>query len=140
MTLPFAMALLLELSIVFHDLVSGRQIRRRAGRTPRQRSPSSRRARVAHALQGAKHYPVILFHRLRPAGAAIMIKIRTVTMLNARLIGRVANTVGSPREISIARRRFSSSIGPSTNPSIIGTGLHPSFLHTMPRMPKTAVR
>ena len=37
-------------------------------------------------------------------------------------IGRVRNTVASPRAISMARRRFSSISGPSTKPRIIGAG------------------
>ena len=53
-----------------------------------------------------------------------------MAIMNPRLIGRVKNTEGSPCEISSALRRFSSIIGPSTNPSSIGTGLHSSILHT----------
>ena len=37
-------------------------------------------------------------------------------------IGRVKNTVTSPRAISMARRRFSSISGPSTKPSSKGAG------------------
>jgi len=39
-------------------------------------------------------------------------------------------TMGSPREITIDRRRFSSIIGPSTKAKIIGAGSHLSFLNT----------
>ena len=61
-------------------------------------------------------------------------------MMKARLIGRRMNTVGSPRDISIARRRCSSTIGPSTNPSSIGASGNPSFIQMKPRMPNSAVR
>ena len=79
-------------------------------------------------------------HHLRTAGAAITIKMSTVATINPRLIGRVTNTEGSPRDTCSVRRKFSSTIGPSTNPSIIGTGLQSSILQTMPRMPKIAMR
>ncbi len=36
--------------------------------------------------------------------------------------GRVTNTVGSPRDSSMARRRFSSIIGPRMKPRISGAG------------------
>jgi hypothetical protein len=52
----------------------------------------------------------------------------------------VKNTVGSPREVSSARRRFSSIIGPSTKPSSIGAGLQSSFIHNKPTTPKPAVK
>ena len=42
------------------------------------------------------------------------------------LIGRSTNTPISPREISMARRKFSSKRGPSTKPSRIGAGWKPS--------------
>ena len=47
-----------------------------------------------------------------------------------RLIGRVTNTDGSPREMVIALRKFSSSMGPSTNPSNSGAGSHRSLMNT----------
>jgi hypothetical protein len=40
-------------------------------------------------------------------------------------IGRVRKTVGSPRLMIIARRRFSSSRGPSTKPSSGGAASQP---------------
>ena len=45
-----------------------------------------------------------------------------VTMIKPRLIGRVTKVEGSPRDRIIARRRFSSSSGPSTKPSSSGAG------------------
>ena len=45
-----------------------------------------------------------------------------------QLIGRVKNTDGSPREINMARRRFSSINGPSTKPSSSGPGSQPHLL------------
>ena len=45
-------------------------------------------------------------------------------------MGRVINTVGSPNEIIIARRRFSSIIGPRMNPSTMGAGSQSSLSST----------
>ena len=78
--------------------------------------------------------------RRRTAGATIAMRINTVAMMKARLIGRVTNTEGSPFDISIARRRFSSIIGPSTKPSSIGAGEKPSRSHRKPAMLNAAVR
>ena len=61
-------------------------------------------------------------------------------MMKARLIGRVTNTVGSPPDISMARRRFSSIIGPSTKPSSIGASGKPSRIQMKPSTPNSAVR
>ena len=82
----------------------------------------------------------MLPRRFFTAGSVMTIRIRTETAMNARLIGRVTKTEGSPFETCNARRRFSSIIGPSTNPSSIGTGLHPNILQAMPRTPKSAAR
>ena len=54
-------------------------------------------------------------------------------------IGRVRNTVASPRAISMARRRFSSISGPSTKPRIIGAGSKSCFTSQYPITPKIAV-
>ena len=72
-------------------------------------------------------------------GSVITSTSRTAAISIAAEIGRVRNIVGSPRDRSIARRRFSSIIGPSTNPSRSGAGSHPSFMKTTPRNPKKAV-
>ena len=64
---------------------------------------------------------------LRIAGRAMMITMSTVAITKPRLIGRVMNTDGSPREISSARLRFSSISGPSTKPSSMGAGWHSSL-------------
>ena len=61
-------------------------------------------------------------------------------MMKPRLIGRVTNTDGSPFDISMARRRCSSIIGPSTKPSSIGAGLQPSLIQMKPITPNSAVR
>ena len=47
-----------------------------------------------------------------------------------RLIGRLRKIIGSPLEIRMARRRFSSISGPSTKPRIIGAGSHSSRMKT----------
>ena len=44
--------------------------------------------------------------------------------------GRVTNTMGSPREIVIARLKYSSISLPSTKPSSKGAGSQVSFTHT----------
>jgi len=45
-------------------------------------------------------------------------------------IGRVRNTEGSPNEIIMVRRRFSSIIGPRMKPSTIGAGSQSSLSST----------
>ena len=67
-------------------------------------------------------------------------RISTVATMKATLIGRVKNTEGSPPDINMERRRFSSIIGPSTYPSSIGAGGNPSFMQMKPKMPNSAVR
>jgi hypothetical protein len=52
--------------------------------------------------------------RARTAGTTITARISTVAMMKAALSGLLTNTEGSPPDISIERRRFSSIIGPST--------------------------
>ncbi len=74
------------------------------------------------------------------AGSMRTIRIRAATALKARLIGRVRNTVGSPFETCSARRRFSSIIGPSTNPSSMGMRAAPQYPSGAPRTPKNAAR
>src|SRR5439155_26832663 len=54
----------------------------------------------------------------RMAGTASTTKSPAANTRKARLIGSCRNTIGSPREIRRARRRFSSIIGPSTKPRI----------------------
>ena len=54
------------------------------------------------------------YERLLSAAKIIQASSRTVATMKARLIGRVKNAEGSPRESSMARRRYSSSSGPST--------------------------
>src|SRR3954451_3213183 len=49
--------------------------------------------------------------------------------------GRVRNTVQSPREISSARRRFSSISGPSTIPSSSGAGSKSCLISQYPSRP-----
>ncbi|OJU36889.1 MAG: hypothetical protein BGN94_04125 [Rhizobiales bacterium 68-8] len=44
---------------------------------------------------------------------------------NTRLVGRVTNTLQSPRERSSVRRRFSSNSGPRMKPRISGAGSQP---------------
>ena len=55
-----------------------------------------------------------LAHGARTAGATMTMRISTVATRKATLRGRVTNTDGSPPDISMERRRFSSIIGPST--------------------------
>ena len=53
-------------------------------------------------------------------------------------IGRVKNTVASPRAINMARRRFSSISGPSTKPSSKGAGSKSCLTNQYPTIPKIA--
>src|SRR4029453_18086385 len=76
---------------------------------------------------------------LRNAGATISSNSSPAITSIASESGPVKNVVGSPRDSNIARRRFSSIIGPSTKPSSSGAGSHSSFRNTTPSSPKTAV-
>ena len=51
-------------------------------------------------------------------------------VINLPLIGRCRKIMGSPLEIRMARRRFSSISGPRTKPRIIGAGSHSSRVNT----------
>ena len=64
------------------------------------------------------------------AGSIMKISNSAVEIRNAALIGRVMNIIGSPRESSSERVRFSSIIGPRTNARIIGAGSSLSFMKT----------
>ena len=46
------------------------------------------------------------------------------------LIGRSIKIIGSPRETTSARRRFSSNIGPTTKPSSRGAAVYASAMET----------
>jgi hypothetical protein len=59
---------------------------------------------------------------LRSDGRIVRISRAAEIAISTADSGRVANTVQSPREISRARRRFSSISGPSTIPSSNGAG------------------
>ena len=52
----------------------------------------------------------------------------------------VFHMVGTPREMSIARRKFSSINGPRTNPSSNGAGWHFRTAQVKPITPKIAAR
>ena len=54
---------------------------------------------------------------------------RVLYSTDSALIGRVTKMVGSPSENSMARRRCSSSIGPSTKPSSSGAGSKSSLMN-----------
>src|SRR6266850_2333712 len=64
---------------------------------------------------------------LRTVGATTTASRRPAMRSMVRLIGRWKNTSGSPRDKSIARRRFSSIKGPRMKPRIRGAGSHSSF-------------
>src|SRR5207302_1034886 len=77
---------------------------------------------------------------LRTTGITMTTRIAAVAMTKARLIGWRTNTVASPPDISIERRRFSSIIGPSTKPSSMGASGKPSRMQMKPTIPNAAVR
>ena len=83
---------------------------------------------------------VIALRLARTIGKIMMIRINTVTIMKLKLIGRVTNTEASPREMSIALRRFSSISGPRTNPSSRGAGWHSSTTQRNPITPKIEAR
>src|SRR6478735_7697336 len=58
---------------------------------------------------------------------------------SAAEIGRVKNTEGSPNEIIMVRRRFSSIIGPRMNPSTMGAGSQSSLSSTYPTADSAAI-
>ena len=61
------------------------------------------------------------------AGNATMAISNAAAISNPADKGRVTKVEKSPRESSMARRRFSSIIGPSTNPSSSGAGSISSY-------------
>ena len=58
--------------------------------------------------------------------------------MNQALIGRWTNTIRSPRDSSSARRKFSSTIGPSTKPSRMGATENSSVISTAPITPNAS--
>ena len=90
---------------------------------------SHRRACLSFFLEGA-------WRVLRTFGSTMMSTSAAAISSMTSDSGRVKNTVGSPRESSNARRRFSSIIGPSTKPSSSGAGSHSSLTKTTPSKPE----
>ena len=88
----------------------------------------------------AANQSVIFLYLLRTVGNIIIMRIKNVTMSNERLMGRVKKIEGSPSETCNARRKFSSTIGPNTNPSIKGTGLKSRMRHITPKILKITKR
>src|SRR5262249_24528497 len=66
----------------------------------------------------------------RIVGNATMMRSSSAAIKRPRLIGRCRKIIGSPPEMRMARRRFSSISGPSTKPRIIGAGSHCSRVKT----------
>src|SRR4051794_28476969 len=66
----------------------------------------------------------------RNEGSAMTSSSSNAAIRNAAEIGRVKNTEGSPNEIIMVRRRFSSIIGPRMNPSTMGAGSQSSLSST----------
>ena len=66
----------------------------------------------------------IATHAINPS---LMPNLPYDAMRKPALIGLVKNTIGSPRDSSIARRRFSSIRGPRMKPSSKGAGSHSSL-------------
>src|SRR5262245_32014936 len=70
----------------------------------------------------ARHSTNTSSRRLRIIGRAAIMSRPAAIAINVAEIGRVRNTVASPRAINIARRKFSSISGPSTKASTRGAG------------------
>jgi len=64
------------------------------------------------------------------AGSATSTQSASAAINKPRLIGRSKKIAGSPLEIRMARRRFSSISGPSTKPRISGAGSQSSRVKT----------
>src|SRR6478735_1458992 len=75
----------------------------------------------------------------RNEGSAMTSSSSTAAIRNAAEIGRVKNTEGSPNEIIMVRRRFSSIIGPRMNPSTMGAGSQSSLSSTYPTADSAAI-
>src|SRR5262245_15912135 len=76
--------------------------------------------------------------RLRIIGKAAITSRPAAKAISTPEIGRVMKTVASPRAISIARRKFSSISGPSTNASTSGAGSKSCLVSQYPTRPKIA--
>ena len=63
----------------------------------------------------------------------------TVRASSVAEIGRSRKTIGSPREITIERRRFSSISGPRMKPSTSGAGSRPNLTRRKPNSANSAV-
>ena len=124
-------------SRVLADLEKAGYVEKAAGkadgrRRPAQLTPDGRAFEAGLALEAG------LATFTDGAGRALPISDGTDrTMTNAaarsssdRLIGRVRKIVGSPSDMISERLTFSSSIGPSTRPRIIGLGLTSSLWKT----------
>src|SRR5712692_10409599 len=90
-------------------------------RRPRRRAVAAGEEPLAHASTKASS------RFLRTVGATTTASRRPAMRSMVRLIGRWKNTSGSPRDKSIARRRFSAMSGPRMKPRISGAGSHSSF-------------
>ena len=89
------------------SIAAGSGDRRRASRRWPALDPRRRMSPRLHSLNTSSR-------RLRTSENAVAASSAAETRRKPRLIGRVTKMLGSPPETSIARRKFSSSIGAST--------------------------
>src|SRR4029453_3798264 len=75
---------------------------------------------------------------LRNCGSTIRATTATVAARRTADIGRSKNTIGSPREMTKDRLRFSSMSGPRMNPKTSGAGSHPNLSRMYPNTANTA--
>ena len=79
---------------------------------------------------GADHSCIASSRLARSAGSAMTTSSASAANRKAAESGRVIKTIGSPNENIIARRRFSSIIGPRIYPSTMGAGSQSSLSST----------
>ena len=72
------------------------------------------------------------------AGESTTININTAKASNPAEMGRVTNVDQSPRDSNIARRKFSSIMGPRMKPGMSGAGSQPNLMRKYPSTPKPA--
>lgn len=124
--------------IVLPMLEAWRGIRIRAAELGRQLVADARQSQACRTLMSIPGIGVITATSFAAQPqVGFWVKTRRRTRSTAE-IGLCTKIAGSPRDISMARRRFSSSIGPSIMPNSSGAGSHSSLVKTKPRKPKPA--
>src|SRR2546423_7301915 len=110
-----------------------RQPRGRGSQCPPAASSTTLRPRQHSARdQGCAHSASASWRLRRIVGNTISRNSTATSASSVALIGRRRKTEKSPSASSIARRKFSSSCGPSTRPSSSGAGSTPTLMKKYP--------